>query len=348
MKKITSLLMLTIALFIFNSTNAQVRFTENFQYPAGDTIGGHGWSGIFNGGNIPIYVVSPGLTYAGYPLSGIGNAAAVGKVGSDYYNNFSVPDSTGSVYCSFMMRVDSATTTGDYFFAFLPSTSTSLYTSRLTIRDTLTGQFRFGLSKGTVANGVGFSDAYPKGVTLLVVVKYQFNPATLDDLTSLYVFTSGFPVTEPAVATIIGVPSLSGDATNLGRVALRQGTATSAPYVVIDGMRVGKNWSDIATSVTPISTIAESFKLSQNYPNPFNPTTKINFSLPVNGNVSLKVYDAIGKEVSNLVNGRLNSGSYTVDFNGSNLNSGVYFYKIVVSGENGSVYSDMKKLMLVK
>lgn len=99
-----------------------------------------------------------------------------------------------------------------------------------------------------------------------------------------------------------------------------------------------------ALSVSPISTTTPTeFSLSQNYPNPFNPTTNINFSIPKSGLVTMKVFNILGKEVATLVNGNYNAGSYTVDFNASNLASGVYFYKIEVNG-----FSEVKRMMLVK
>jgi hypothetical protein len=86
------------------------------------------------------------------------------------------------------------------------------------------------------------------------------------------------------------------------------------------------------------------YKLGQNYPNPFNPSTNINFSIPASSKVSLKVYDAIGKEVSVLVNELKSAGNYTVDFTaGSGLNSGIYFYTLI-AGE----FTMTKKLMLLK
>ncbi len=91
------------------------------------------------------------------------------------------------------------------------------------------------------------------------------------------------------------------------------------------------------------STIPESYSLSQNYPNPFNPTTKINFSIPKNGIVTLKIYDILGKEVATLVNGEKLAGSYIVDFNASSYASGVYFYRLDVNG-----FSEVKRMMLVK
>jgi len=85
------------------------------------------------------------------------------------------------------------------------------------------------------------------------------------------------------------------------------------------------------------------YSLSQNYPNPFNPTTKINYALPKTGLVTMKIYDVTGREIQTLVNDVKQAGNYTVDFNGSMLSSGVYFYKIQ-SGDFVSV----KRMVLIK
>ena len=89
--------------------------------------------------------------------------------------------------------------------------------------------------------------------------------------------------------------------------------------------------------------IVGNYSLNQNYPNPFNPTTKISFALPVSGLVTLKVYDMLGKEVANLVNEQMNSGSYSIDFNAASLSSGIYFYTL----KSGS-FTETKKMLLVK
>ena len=93
------------------------------------------------------------------------------------------------------------------------------------------------------------------------------------------------------------------------------------------------------------------FSLYQNYPNPFNPVTKIKFDIPefplskggLKGVVTLKIYDILGKEIQTLVNEQLQPGSYEVTFDGSNLPSGIYFYKLT-SGN----FSATKKLVLLK
>lgn len=90
------------------------------------------------------------------------------------------------------------------------------------------------------------------------------------------------------------------------------------------------------------------FGLSQNYPNPFNPSTMINFALPVEAKVTVKVFDAIGQEVATLVNGNIAAGNHTVNFDASKLNSGLYVYTINAEGSDGKKFSKTMKMMLLK
>ena len=88
-------------------------------------------------------------------------------------------------------------------------------------------------------------------------------------------------------------------------------------------------------------------ELSQNYPNPFNPVTKIDYNLPYNGNVSLKIYDITGREIVTLVNETQTAGYYTVQFDASNFASGTYFYTITTDdGVNNYVMT--KRMILIK
>ncbi len=95
---------LLVVLSFYLSANAQVSFTENFNYPAGDPLSSHGWT-VFGDIDHVIKVTSPGLTYTGYPLSGIGNAAELVSTGQDAYKNFSVSYSSGTVYMAFLVNV---------------------------------------------------------------------------------------------------------------------------------------------------------------------------------------------------------------------------------------------------
>jgi len=91
------------------------------------------------------------------------------------------------------------------------------------------------------------------------------------------------------------------------------------------------------------NNVPSEYALSQNYPNPFNPSTKINFAIPTTGLVTMKVYDVLGKEVATLINEVKNPGNYIVEFDGSNLSSGAYFYKLQVGD-----FSSVKRMVLVK
>ena len=85
------------------------------------------------------------------------------------------------------------------------------------------------------------------------------------------------------------------------------------------------------------------FSLEQNYPNPFNPTTIIKYSVPVNGFINLGIFNVLGEKVADLINKEVEAGTYEINFNASNLSSGVYFYKL----EAGS-FTSIKKMMLIK
>jgi len=89
------------------------------------------------------------------------------------------------------------------------------------------------------------------------------------------------------------------------------------------------------------------YRLEQNYPNPFNPTTKIQYQLPFNSKVTLKVYDILGEEVQTLVNEVQDAGYKEVSFNGSDYASGIYIYRITAQN-NGNTYNSVKKMVMVK
>ncbi len=91
------------------------------------------------------------------------------------------------------------------------------------------------------------------------------------------------------------------------------------------------------------NTTVTNYSLNQNYPNPFNGQTIISFELPTQSNVSLVVYDILGRQVESIVNNKLNAGKHTYNFNASNLSSGVYFYTLKTDG-----FTSTRKLVLLK
>lgn len=121
---------------------------------------------------------------------------------------------------------------------------------------------------------------------------------------------------------------------NSGKISTKPFTAPSG-YI--------KFAIDNPTSIQPNTNTPDEYSLSQNYPNPFNPSTKLEFGISNFGFVSLKVYDVLGNEVKTLINENKPAGRYTVTFDGSNLSSGIYFYKL----ESGS-FIETKRMILLK
>ncbi len=113
------------------------------------------------------------------------------------------------------------------------------------------------------------------------------------------------------------------------------GTKSGSIYKSGDG--------NTATSVNGTNTIPTEFNLAQNYPNPFNPATTIQFAVPVSGRYSLKVYNVLGQEVANLIDGEISAGIHNVNFNASSFASGMYIYRF--SGNNVNI---SKKMILIK
>ena len=166
------------------------------------------------------------------------------------------------------------------------------------------------------------------------------------------------PLTQPAGTGIItGITGVSDNwwvarygtsiyySPDNGTTWLTDYTAPSGNYTHIGKARTGSNivmWavrteggisrSEIPVGIAPVSNNTPSkYNLMQNYPNPFNPSTKIRLDIPNSGNVKLVVFDELGREIAVLVDNRLDAGSYTADFNGASLSSGIYFYRLIAS-----------------
>jgi hypothetical protein len=102
--------------------------------------------------------------------------------------------------------------------------------------------------------------------------------------------------------------------------------------------------NDIVTSVKQLSgTVPNTYVLMQNYPNPFNPATRIQYSIPTAGPVTIRMYDILGKEVGTLVNEYQQPGTYDISFNGDNLSSGVYIYRL-----DAGEFTAVKRMVLVR
>lgn len=425
MKKFFTILLL---LFIFLTTQSfsQASF-EDFDYPTGDSLGAHGWEWHSGSGNT-LLVTSGSLSYPGYYL-GVGNSTTVfGGSGSreDSHKYFTPVDTVGSYYAAFLVKVDTAVATGDYFIHFSNNPHTTSFRGRLFVKADGLGGFQFGISKAT--STVTYTTAsYVFHQTYLIVLKYEYiGSMASDDVVSIYVNPDP---TQPEPALADAVNSDSGTDIILGAMDLRQGS--NVYTVQVDGINLSNTWeTSVPVELTSFlanvdrnivnlnwetatetnnhgfqverktanstwqtigfvngngtttemqsysysdknlltgnysyrlkqidfngnfeySNIIEAevvavnkFELAQNYPNPFNPSTKITFSIPQAGNVKLSVYNLLGQDVKTLVNGFTSEGTHTVNFDASNLNSGVYIYKIEANN-----FTQTRKMTLIK
>jgi streptogramin lyase len=331
-------------------------FTEDFTSPAGTLLTAAAWTISGTSTVNPLAVTSPGLSIGKYSGSGVGNAATLLTTGQDVYQNFPTIDQ-GSVYFSMMLSVESAGT-GDYFTALSSASAQTNYYARLHLKASGAG-YIVGISKSNeVSGGAQYGTTVLNfRTTCLVVVKYTFAGAWIDstnDPISVYVFTSTIPTTEPATPEISAyvAPSKT-DAVNLGCITLRQGSTGAAPLLTVDGFRVGPSWpTGVPTGVNEQQAdIPQTFELLNNFPNPFNPTTTIKFELPEASEVSLKIYDVLGREVATLIDKGLAAGYYNFNWNASGLSSGMYIYRINAissSGNKTQNFIQAKKMILQK
>jgi len=178
------------------------------------------------------------------------------------------------------------------------------------------------------------------------------NNVTLSWSTSSEINNSGFDIERTLTGTAVW--------TKAGSVTGNGTTNESKSYSFTERVNTGKysyrlkqmdfngNFEYFNLSNEIEVGIPDVYKLSQNYPNPFNPSTKIDYDIPFDGNVSILLYDISGREVAKLVNEVKTAGYYTAVFNGSNLASGMYFYRINAANTNGSNFVSTKKMVLIK
>jgi len=147
----------------------------------------------------------------------------------------------------------------------------------------------------------------------------------------------------------VATPSLVGKADSTGINVLAYpptfAVTTGAHTLAITASGINLDFvqlSKVTTGVGGNNGLPETYTLEQNYPNPFNPATTINFALTKASNVKLTVYNILGQQVATLVNGQMNAGTHSVQFNAINLASGVYFYRL----EAGDFRAHKKMLLL--
>ncbi|MDE3057243.1 MAG: phosphodiester glycosidase family protein [Bacteroidota bacterium] len=174
------------------------------------------------------------------------------------------------------------------------------------------------------------TDATGRQYTLSsAIAKDSTKLAPLQARVSSYSSAMIFPVTLDQVGVL------------LGGGTRRYNDSTYTGTIYLDNLRV--SYPARVTEVREINSLPSSFTLFQNYPNPFNPATHLRFTIADVRFVTLKVYDVLGREVATLVNEQKSPGTYEVQFDGSRLSSGVYFYRLTAGN-----FVDTKKFVLMK
>jgi len=241
MKKILTLF--SLLLFVA-SINAQILVEENFDYPVGDSLTQHGWLAHSAAGIVPIKVIEGNLIYPNYPLSGIGNMVQVigGSGAREDVNLPFTPVTEGSVYVSFLVNVDTASTTSDYFFNVGPNPIATSFRGRVSLKHNSQGKFNFGLSQSS-SNPVYTTVAYDYKTTYLLVLEYEFVPNAADNDTVRLYINPVLGGTKPQADLSYVYTLTAADLQNVGAVALRQGS--NAYSLKVDGLKVTTQWSDI-------------------------------------------------------------------------------------------------------
>jgi hypothetical protein len=124
---------------------------------------------------------------------------------------------------------------------------------------------------------------------------------------------------------------------------MKNASKSTADLIYTAWVDAGSPDPNIISAINDKKLSPSSFSLFQNYPNPFNPSTTIKFGVATKGNVTLKVFDLMGREIATLFNGEKEAGYYEMNFDASKLSSGTYFYQLRTAG-----YTQSKKMMLIK
>jgi len=232
-----------LILFCCPSLLSQTLFQEDFNYPTGDQLVSQGWSAHGSAGTNPVTVVVPGLMYAGHPGSGTGNAARLYETGEDVSR--SIPGlSDTDVYVSFLVFVREATTSSSEHFVHL---NIGTHVGRVFVKKA-EGKIAFGIAKST-ETAIFTEAVYSLNAVYLIAMRYTHLSGNDNDVVRFYVFESGIPSVEPALASLGPIISAGPEPSEITTVALRQGGSVVSD-IVVDGFRIGTSWSDAGLPVT--------------------------------------------------------------------------------------------------
>ncbi|MCW8960901.1 MAG: T9SS type A sorting domain-containing protein, partial [Ignavibacteriaceae bacterium] len=239
---------------------------------------------------------------------------------------------------------------GDNWFDFNGGTLLNTYTIRALVFNP-TGNHTLFAGYASTTAGVGGVYEYTFSFVPVELVSFSAevfsNNVTLSWITATEINNSGFAIERRNAGNEqwnnIGFVNGNGNSTEIRYYSFTDNSVSVGEYFYrLKQLDYNGNFTyskEVEITILPVSE----YTLKQNYPNPFNPSTKIAFSIPSSSFVSLKVFDILGNEINALVNRELTQGSYEVQFSGTNLPSGVYFYNLT-SGD----FSKTMKMNLLK
>ncbi len=195
----------------------------------------------------------------------------------------------------------------------------------------------------------GIVDVGDSASTILTLYNYREEEVTINEIyyrDSSFSVKESLPITIPhqdSVEIVIMFKPYSDDYfTDKINFRYVNDTLLLAQQVFVEGITS-------LTSVEEVDKKPDGFYLSQNYPNPFNPSTTIRYSIPVQSQVTISIYNALGENIADLINSNQSVGSYEVSWDAGNVASGIYFYSIEAIPKDGTDYShSVKKMILLK
>lgn len=250
-----------ILLVLSMNLNAQMTI-ENFAYGTASSTSADTLTNPARGGNVwrrhsgsggPIAYKSTSLSFPGYFSNNIGGSIgfSFASTSREDANRSTIPFNSGNVYVSFLLNMSSnGGATADYFFHLLDTSFITSFRGRHYIKaGSVANTFNIGINKGSSAAPVYSPINYPLDTTLLVVIKYSFNPSFLDTIYSYVIpFGTTIPAVEPSTATMVSADISTLDMAVLNSVAIRQGS-TGTMAGTIDGIRVSNSWANSALPV---------------------------------------------------------------------------------------------------
>ena len=231
-----------------------VLFVENFVYTADmDLVGNTSWAQTGTGTNNPIQVVEGNLSYPGYQQNE-GNMVFLDTTGQDAHHLFQAQES-GSVYAAVLINVESAKSAGDYFLHYGSSPMGTAFAGRVFLKkDGTTDNAFIGLaySSGSDAVTQYTTTSYPFGSTILLVLKYTIVDGEKNDVASLFINpVPGAPEPTPDLVAASGYTGAPADLASVASIGLRQGNASNAAALDLDGIRVTNDWALLWSNETP-------------------------------------------------------------------------------------------------